>query len=380
MEAYEKLKLLTSQMHLEPVEDLNCPQLSSRKQDKITVSSAVLPNGKRISLLKSQLSTVCERNCYYCPFRSGRDFQRASFIPDEFAKIFMSLHTARIAEGIFLSSGIFSNGLFTQDKLLDTADILRNKLSYRGYMHLKIMPGAEFSQIERAMQLADRVSINLEAPTKERLEMLAPRKNFIEELIQPLKWVQHIRMTQPQNKGWKGHWPSSVTQFVVGAVGESDLELMITTEYLYKILQLKRTYYSSFNPIIDTPLENLPPGSPEREHRLYQASFLLRNYGFVMEDLPFDSSGHLPLDEDPKYIWATQNLLAHPVELNRADKHMLLRIPGIGLKNADSIIRERSNNKFSRLEELSKFGINLKRASPFLLVNGKRAAYQISYL
>ncbi len=178
MEAYEKLKLLTSQMHLEPVEDLNCHQLSSRKQDKITVSPAVLPNGKRISLLKSQLSTVCERNCYYCPFRAGRDFQRASFIPEEFAKIFMSLYAARIAEGIFLSSGIFANGIFTQDKLLDTADILRNKLSYRGYLHLKIMPGAEFSQIERAMQLADRVSINLEAPTKERLEMLAPRKRF----------------------------------------------------------------------------------------------------------------------------------------------------------------------------------------------------------
>jgi predicted DNA-binding helix-hairpin-helix protein len=380
MEAYEKLKLLTSQMHLEPVEDLNCPQLSSRKQDKITISSAVLPNGKHISLLKSQLSTNCERNCYYCPFRAGRDFQRASFIPDEFAKIFISLYTARIAEGIFLSSGIFSNGIFTQDRLLDTADILRNKLSYHGYMHLKIMPGAEFSQIERAMQLADRVSINLEAPTKERLEMLAPRKNFIEELIQPLKWVQQIRMTQPQTKGWKGHWPSSVTQFVVGAVGESDLELMVTTDYLYRKLQLKRAYYSSFNPIIDTPLENLPPSSPEREHRLYEASFLLRDYGFCMEDLPFDSSGHLPLDKDPKYAWAIQNLLEHPVEINRADKHILLRIPGIGPKTADSILRERLINKLSSPEELLRFGINLKRAAPFLLVNGKSAAYQTSYL
>ena len=159
-------------------------------------------------------------------------------------KIFMSLYTARIAEGIFLSSGIFSNGIVTQDKLLDTADILRNKLSYRGYMHMKIMPGAEFGQVEKAMQLADRVSINLEAPTKERLGMLAPRKQFVEELVEPLKWVQQIRVSQPQSKGWKGHWPSSVTQFVVGAVGESDLELMVTTEYLYKILHLRRTYFS----------------------------------------------------------------------------------------------------------------------------------------
>ena len=227
METYERLKLLTSQMHLEPAEDSNCPQLSERKQDKISVSDAVLPNGKRISLLKSQLSTICERNCYYCPFRSGRDFQRATFNPEEFAKVFISLYQARIAEGIFLSSGIVKNGVFTQDKLIDTADILRKKLDFRGYIHLKIMPGAEFSQVERAMQLADRVSINLEAPTSDRLEKLAPRKQFVEELMQPLKWIQQIRRTQSPQKGWNKRWPSSVTQFVISAVGETDMELMI---------------------------------------------------------------------------------------------------------------------------------------------------------
>ena len=380
MEAFERLKLLSSQMHLEPAEDSNCPQLSSHKQDKITVSDAVLPNGRRISLLKSQLSTICERNCYYCPFRAGRDFLRASFKPEEFAKVFMSLYQAHIAEGIFLSSGIVNNGIFTQDKLIDTADILRNKLSYRGYIHLKIMPGAEFGQVERVMQLADRVSINLEAPTIERLEKLAPRKQFAQELMQPLKWIQHIRRTQPQHKGWNGHWPSSVTQFVVSAVDETDLELMATTEYLYNQLQLKRAYYSSFSPIINTPLENVPPGSPVREHRLYEASFLLRDYGFCMEELPFDSYGHLPLDVDPKYAWAKQNLLEHPVEINRADKRMLLRIPGIGPKIATSILTARKNNKFSQPEELSMFGVDLRRAAPFILINGKYPAYQTSFL
>src|SRR4030066_391815 len=230
MDDYDRLKLLTSQMHLESAEDSNCPQLSTRRQDNIFVSDAVLPNGQRISLLKSQLSTVCENNCYYCPFRAGRDFQRATFGPEEFAKVFMSLYQAKVAEGIFLSSGIVNNGIFTQDKLIDTADILRNKLSYRGYIHLKIMPGAEFGQVERVMQLADRVSINLEAPTIERLEKLAPRKQFAQELMQPLKWIQHIRRTQTQHQGWNGHWPSSVTQFVVSAVDETDLELMATTE------------------------------------------------------------------------------------------------------------------------------------------------------
>ena len=380
METFDRLKLVTSQMHLEPVEDSNCPQLSTRKQDKITVSDAVLPNGKRISLLKSQLSTVCERNCYYCPFRAGRDFQRASFTPEEFAKVFLSLYRARIAEGIFLSSGIFNNGMFTQDKLIDTADILRNRLNFGGYIHLKIMPGAEFNQVERAMQLADRVSINLEAPTTYHLSKLAPRKHFIEELMQPLQWIQQIRSTHPAHKGWNGHWPSSVTQFVVGAVGETDLELMVTTEYLYRQLHLKRAYYSSFNPIPDTPLDNVPPGSPVREYRLYEASFLLRDYGFSIEELPFNSNGHLPLDIDPKYAWAKSNIFGSPVEINTADKHTLLRIPGIGPKSAYSILSSRIKNKFTHPDELSSLGVNLKRAAPFILVNGKFSAYQTSFL
>jgi predicted DNA-binding helix-hairpin-helix protein len=367
-------------MHLESAEDSSCVQLSSRKQDKVSVSDAVLPNGKRISLLKSQLSTICERNCYYCPFRSGRDFQRATFNPEEFAKVFMSLYQARIAEGIFLSSGILNNGTFTQDKLIDTADILRKKLHFRGYVHLKIMPGAEFAQVERAMQLADRVSINLEAPTTERLEKLAPRKQFVEELLQPLKWINQIRHTQPSHKGWNNHWPSSVTQFVISAVGETDLELLSTTEYLYSQLKLKRTYYSSFNAIPDTPLENVPPGSPKREFRLYEASFLLRDYGFGLEELPFNHDGHLPLDVDPKYAWAQQNLSGNPVEINRLDKQELLRVPGIGPKSATKIIAARIKNKLTRPDQLHSFGVNLKRAAPFILINGKSPVFQTTFL
>lgn len=380
MDAYERLKLVTSQMHLESAEDANCPQLSARKQDKVTVSNARLRNGKQISLLKSQLSTVCERNCYYCPFRAGRDFERATFSPEEFAKVFLALNRSNIAEGIFLSSGIVKNGLFTQDKLIDAADILRNKHNFRGYIHLKIMPGAEFSQVERAMQLADRVSINLEAPTTERLEMLAPRKRFMDELVQPLKWIDQIRLTQPAQKGWNGRWPSSVTQFVVSAVGETDLELLGTTEYLYKQLHLRRAYYSSFNPIPDTPLENTPPGSPVREHRLYEASYLLRDYGFCMEELPFDQSGHLPLEVDPKYAWAEHNLLENPLEVNKADKLSLLRVPGIGPKTANLILSARLKNKLTHPDELHSLGVNLSRAAPFIQVNGKVSAYQTSFI
>ncbi len=380
MDAFEKLKLVTSQMHLEPAEDSSCIQLSDRKQDKVSVSDAVLPNGKRILLLKSQLSTICERNCYYCPFRSGRDFQRATFNPEEFANLFMSLYQARIAEGIFLSSGILNNGVFTQDKLIATAEILRKKLRFRGYIHLKIMPGAEFAQVERAMQLADRVSINLEAPTTERLEKLAPRKQFVEELLQPLKWINQIRHTQPAHKGWDNHWPSSVTQFVVSAVGETDFELLTTTEYLYSQLRLKRTYYSSFNPIPDTPLENVPAGSPKREFRLYEASFLLRDYGFGLEELPFNQDGLLPLEVDPKYAWAQQNLSGNPVEINRLDKQELLRVPGIGPKSATKIIEARLESILTRPDQLHSFGVNLNRAAPFILINGKSPIFQTTFL
>ena len=380
METYEKLKLLSSQMHLEPAEDTPCVQLSPRRQDKISVSAAVLPNGKRISLLKSQLSTVCERNCYYCPFRAGRDFQRATFSTDEFARLFMALYQAHIAEGIFLSSGIIKNGTFTQDKLIDTAEILRYKLHFQGYIHLKIMPGAEHAQVERAMQLADRVSINLEAPSSDRLAKLAPRKQFIEELLQPLKWVNQIRQNQPSYRGWNNRWPSSVTQFVISAVGETDVELLSTTEFLYKQLRLRRAYYSSFNPISDTPLENVPPGSPLREHRLYEASFLLRDYGFNLEDLPFDINGHLPLDVDPKLAWAREYLTVKPVEINTTERQDLLHIPGIGPKSAQAILNARSTNRLNHPEDLYALGVNLKRAAPFILINGKQAAYQTSFL
>jgi predicted DNA-binding helix-hairpin-helix protein len=171
-----------------------------------------------------------------------------------------------------------------------------------------------------------------------------------------------------------------VTQFVISAIGETDLELLVTTEYLYNHLRLKRAYYSSFNPISDTPLENIPPGSPVREHRLYEASFLIRDYGFSMEELPFNHEGLLPLNIDPKYAWASNNLLDHPIEINKADKHMLLRVPGIGPKSVHSILSARMKNKITTPDQLSIYGVNLKRASPFIEVNGKRAAYQTTFL
>ena len=391
MDALERLKLLGEHMDLEPAEDADLRAIravahagacggGSAGNKTHYIGHAVLPGGKQMSMLKTLLTSVCERNCYYCPFRTGRDTRRTTFKPDEMASAFLKLHRSGQAEGIFLSSGIAGGGIRTEDRLLDTAEILRRKLGYRGYLHLKIMPGAERAQVEQAMRLADRVSINLEAPNTERLRALAPHKTFTEELLQPLRWIQEIRRTMPGYLGWNGYWPSSTTQFVVGGVGESDLELLTVSENLYRQLKLKRVYYSAFTPIENTPLEDRPPTPAQREFRLYQASFLLRDYGFCAEEMPFDSAGQLPLNTDPKLAWAETNLSEQPIELNRASRQELLRVPGIGPKSAERILqyrREGQKLRLQELEDLKKIGANPHRAAPFILLDGKRPVYQL---
>jgi len=378
MDAFQNLRMLSSQMDLEPAEDAGCPKLSARQQDAIAVSHAALPNGKRITMLKTLLTSACERNCYYCPFRAGRDFRRATLRPDEMARAFMAMHRSGVVQGIFLSSGVAGGSSHTQDGIIATAELLRSKYQFNGYIHLKLMPGAERAQIAHSMRLADRVSVNLEAPNVRRLEQLAPRKAFMEELLQPLRWVEEIRQTQPAHQGWKGRWPSTVTQFVVGAVGENDLELLSTTANLYKQVRLSRTYFSIFRPISDTPFEGLSPASPLRGHRLYQASFLLRDYGFEMEDLAFDDQGNLPSSTDPKTAWAQSHLAESPLEINTATKRELLRVPGIGLKGATAILTARLKGTLRCPEDLHKIGVNPKRAIPFILLNGKRPIYQLA--
>lgn len=380
MDAFGRLKSLSSNMEFETAEDVGCQKLTSRQQNAIYVSHAMLPNGKRIPLLKTLLTSACEKDCYYCPFRSGRDFKRATLKPEEMAHAFMAMHRAGVVQGMFLSSGIAGGGVRTQDKLLATSEILRIKHNYSGYLHLKLMPGAEKSQVERAMQLADRVSVNLEAPNTQRLMRLAPQKTFIEQLLQPMRWVEEIRRTQSPLQGWKGHWPSMVTQFVVGAVGDSDLELLSTTALLHQQLNLGRAYFSAFNPVSDTPLEGLPPTPLIRQNRLYQASYLLRDYGFDLEELPFEASGNLSDRGDPKTVWALDHLAESPVELNRAAHRELLRIPGIGLKGAQAILIARRQGKLLNLEDLRKIGINPKRLIPFILLNGKRPERQLVLL
>ena len=293
--------------------------------------------------------------------------------PDELARGFETLHQAKQAQGLFLSSGIIKGSVTTQDKIIATAEIIRHRYHYRGYLHLKIMPGVEQAQLYRLMQLADRVSVNLEGPTPERLQALAPKKDFQRELFQMLQQAEQIRRAHPSEK-----LAGTVTQFVVGAVGDTDQELLALTERLYRRYGLTRAYYSGFSPILQTPFENVPATDPLREHRLYQASFLLRDYGWQVEELLFLSNGNMPLELDPKRAWADQYLRNTPSELMTASRNELLRIPGIGPVGADAIMRARRLGRLTDLSHLRQLHISApEQAAPYILLAGARPITQL---
>ena len=336
------------------------------------ITNVSTPKGQ-LPILKTMLTTACERNCYYCPFRAGRSkTKRITFGPDELARGFDTLQSTGQAQGLFLSSGIIRGSVTTQDKIIDTVEIIRNRYSYRGYVHLKVMPGIEYDQLYRLMQLANRVSVNLEGPTQERLNALAPKKDFQRELLSMLQLADLIRRTHPHEK-----LAGIVTQFVVGAVGDTDLELLSLSSSLYHQYGLTRAYYSGFSPVIQTPFENLLATDPLREHRLYQASFLLRDYGWNVEDFPFLPDGNMELELDLKRAWAERYLRQAPIEIMIANRQQLLRIPGIGPVGADAILKARRQGRLTSMSDLQKLGIRApEQTSPYILLNGHRLLVQ----
>ncbi len=378
MEALHKLQILGPAARDEPAEDVDLlgqPAAPPRAPLELRhcLSHATLPNGRRIPMLKTLLSSACEMDCRYCAFRAGRDGRRVTFSPDELARLSDTFYRQGIIQGIFLSSGVANGGVQTQDRIIATAELLRRVYHYRGYLHLKIMPGAERDQIAAAMRLADRVSLNLEAPNAGRLAALAPRKQFSDALFQRLRWIHELQQAQGRGS------PSATTQFVVGAVDEPDVELLSTTMHLHRELGLARAYFSRFSPVPQTPLEAHAPTLPQRETRLYQASFLLRDYGFDVEELPFDGAGNLPLDADPKLAWARQHLIHNPVELNTADREMLLRIPGIGIQGVERILRARRQATLRDARALRQLGVAATRALPYILLDGRAAPQQLTF-
>lgn len=341
-----------------------------------SVATVVGQGGRRVPLLRVLQTSACEKNCYYCPFRAGRRFRRATLQPDELAAAFDQMQRKGLVEGLFLSSGIIG-AVRTMDQMLATVELVRNTYHWRGYIHLKILPDAEEAQIERAAQLADRLSVNLEAPNEARLARLAPKKDFVHGLVEPLQraWTVVRRQRYAGNQAVSA---GATTQFVVGPAGESDRELLDTSQMLYRQVGLRRAYYSAFHPISDTPLEEATPTPPIREHRLYQADFMLRQYGFDAAELPFDASGNLPLERDPKQAWAETHPDLFPVEINQTPQQTLLRVPGIGPLSAAAIVKARRQGALRSLADLQKLGVRTGHAAPYILLDGKRPNFQLS--
>jgi predicted DNA-binding helix-hairpin-helix protein len=262
------------------------------------------------------------------------------------------------------------------EKMLATVERLRLRDKWTGYLHLKLIPGASYEYIERAVQLADRVSLNLEAPTPERLAVLAPDKEFQHAAWQRMRWAAEI-MRHARQYGWQAA-RTLTTQFVVGAAGESDRELLATVDRARAELGLWRSYFSAFHPIANSPFAELPAEDPMRELRLYQADFLLRDYGWSAAELPFDADGLLPRDKTPKQAWAEHHPDAFPIEVNTAPRPTLLRVPGIGPRAADRIVATRRTTTLRELSQLGRLGVTVGWAAPYVLLNGRRPPEQLS--
>ena len=348
------------------------------------VSHVTTPWGQRKAVLKVLQTSACQNNCNYCAFRAGRDIRRAHLTPDELARSFDLMYRAGVVDGMFLSSGIIGTTR-TMDEMLATTELVRQKYGFRGYIHLKVLPGAEAAHIARAVELADRISVNLEGPTQERLAALAPQKAMV-DLIGPLRIAAEIirrgDAPRPPRQARDLPLPSvgtrlgMSTQFVVGPAGESDRELLATVQMLYREVRLARAYYSAFSPVKNTPLEGVTPTHPTREHRLYQADWLLRYYNFGAEELPFDADGQLSQEIDPKAAWAQAHPERFPIEVNAAPLPELLRIPGIGPTSAKAIVQARRQANLRELGDLRKLGARADRAAPFVTLGGHRPPHQ----
>ena len=326
--------------------------------------------GRSVPLAKQLLTNSCDNNCAYCAFGRERDIPRATWKPEKLAVTIDEMTRSGLINGLLLSSGLAGNSVGMMSKMLDTATILRRK-GYRNYIHLKILPGAEDAQVEAAMQIADRASINLEAPTVKALAKIAPEKTLPQDLVSRLRKAADYRRSRPWLK------TSLSTQFVVGPGGESDGDLLTAASRLAKGFGLARVYFSGFSPLAGTPLEHHPRCEKLRVARLYQAEWLLRVYGFEIDEMPLDDNGRLPDIDNPKQAWAQKHPEFFPIEINSADYKHLIRVPGIGPTGARRIITLRMQERIHRIEQLSKLRVRSGQAAPYILLSGKSALPRI---
>jgi putative DNA modification/repair radical SAM protein len=319
------------------------------------------------------LSNDCIYNCKYCPNRLDADVPRATATPDEICELTIDFYKRNYIEGLFLSSAVCKNPDYTMERLLLTVKKLRTEYHFHGYIHVKGIPKADPLLMQEAARYADRMRYNVELPSEKSLKLLAPQKSK-ESLLLPMKALalQTQQFKEEKKKGLvKGHFlpAGQTTQMIIGASPEPDGQVLRLTQALYQKNGLKRVYYSSYVPIVQDSLLPDTPTGQLREHRLYQADWLLRFYGFTVEELLTENE-NLSMEFDPKCAWALKNMHLFPVEINRAPIEVLLRVPGIGAKNAYKIIEARKYNKLS-FESLTKMRVALKRAKHFITCDGK---------
>ncbi|MCL2286492.1 MAG: putative DNA modification/repair radical SAM protein [Firmicutes bacterium] len=379
MDIMKKLEILADAAKY----DVACTSSGNdRAAQKGTIGNAVAcgichsftADGRCISLLKILLTNACIYDCQYCGNRRSNDVPRATFTPWEVAELTIRFYQRNYIEGLFLSSAVVKNPDYTMELLIAALRIVREEYKFNGYIHVKAIPGADEALIHQAGLIADRMSVNIELPSQASLTKFAPEKTKT-GILAPMKQLRDGIIQNKNELTLYRHAPKfapagQATQMIVGASPESDSKIVTLAEGLYKQYKLKRVFYSAYTPVGANPL--LPTSAPplRREHRLYQADWLLRFYGFSAGELFGSPDENLSLDMDPKCHWALQNLHVFPVEVNKADYMTLLRVPGIGQRSAEKIIAARRVSKLD-FDDLKKMRVVLKRAKYFLLCNGK---------
>lgn len=340
-----------------------------RGKDGRWIYPITLPNGGTSVLFKTLISNVCNNDCKYCPLREQMDVRRCSLGVEETAKVFLDYYNQKKVFGLFLSSGMIGSADATMARLNGIARVLRNKYMFRGYIHLKIIPGSSSSAIEEAVSLASAVSLNIETPGEKNLAKLSNKKQYMSDIIAPIKLIS--RLTQ---RGSKYSRVKQTTQFIVGAADETDKDIVKYTWGLYDRLKLNRVYFSAYQKGLGD--ENLPAEKVNlnsaadmftREHRLYQVDFLIRKYGFRDSDIMYEDGGRLSLETDPKEVWAQNHPENFPVDVNRAGKFELLRVPGLGPVTAERIIQRRRFGRLRELSDIGKVGARLSKAGKYIV-------------
>jgi predicted DNA-binding helix-hairpin-helix protein len=344
----------------------------------LNLRTVSMGRGGRTTLLRILMTNACSYNCHYCPMRRDRNMPRALLKPEELVKIFLAARDRGWCEGLFITTGIPGRAVKVMDDLIQALEILRYRHRFAGYIHVKILAGAEPAQVERITQLATRISVNLEAPCGETLTPIAPEKSFdttMATLERARTLVQIERRQRADGKPADNFHPGGVagmtTQFVVGATPDSDRAIVSRVGELYAKGGVHHVHFSAFRPISETPLESRAATPAIREHRLYQTDYLLRYYGFTMSDVVYADDGNLPLNMDPKVAWALAQPNRFMVELTTASRELLLRVPGIGPTAAKRVVEARRSTVIRGLDDLKKLGVQTTRASGFLTLKGR---------